>query len=49
MIAMRDTAFAELGTGAPAFHVDTVTDIPDSILDIVRQQIYDSRDISQPP
>lgn len=27
----------------------TVTDIPDSILDIVRQQIYDSRDISQPP
>ena len=29
--------------------VYTVTDIPDSILDIVRQQIYDSRDISQPP
>lgn len=27
----------------------TVTDIPDSILDIVRQQINDSKDISQPP
>lgn len=29
--------------------VYTVTDIPDSILDIVRQQINDSKDISQPP
>ena len=29
--------------------VYTVTDIPDSILDIVRQQIYDSRDILQSP
>lgn len=29
--------------------VYTVTDIPDSVLDIVQQQILDSRDISQPP
>lgn len=29
--------------------VYTVTDIPDSILDIVRQQIHDSKDISQLP
>lgn len=29
--------------------VYTVTDIPDSVLDIVQQQILDSRDITQPP
>ncbi|KAJ5655381.1 hypothetical protein N7507_007331 [Penicillium longicatenatum] len=29
--------------------VYTVTDIPDSILDIVLQQIFDSKDITQPP
>ena len=29
--------------------VYTVTDIPDSILDIIRQQIVDSEDISHPP
>ncbi|OOQ83253.1 putative centromere/kinetochore protein zw10 [Penicillium brasilianum] len=29
--------------------VYTVTDIPDSILDIVRQQIHDSKNISEPP
>ena len=29
LVSIRDQAFAELGTAAPAFHVDSVTDHPD--------------------